>query len=960
APNDLLARRNLLELVECDRGRPASLELARRWVAERPGDDEVELLLYETLRRQTQTREADTLLRARLRRNPEDAWAWRELGFRLLDRESAESPAGVDRAEELRQAVARAVALSPGAPATRMLQAEQASARGEHAEAVAWTLEALAVAPELGGAYLHALAASAGLDQAAQEAVLERLEEHLERCPGRLHPARDLVLQLAGLRGPERAQRTLDRLARRGAEDPEWLEAQADLWLEGQGGQTQAGRALELLERACARFPAHFDLRLSYTHALRLLGREQAEVEVLEALVRWNPTHLGARHSLARLHLQRGQAQLALDLLGEGARMRPQDRQVFRMWAQLARDAGRPQEAIRCGRRGIALQPDNLALREQVLALHLELGEHEQALQLARAGTLQESAPAYAWVLLARALDRHPGHTTRGEAEAEYREALRRDGQLYDAADELAVLLAHTGRIDEARALLEPLRQRLADPCPALARLAWLEREAGQGRLAVERMAEVLRRWPGHRFALWQLLHWLEEDKAYALALELLPELPAPARIDAELVARWLGLMERAGLQPDVLERHWQGLLAEHPADLGLHLLRSDWLAERRHWSEALAVLASVEGKQPESAFLVARKVGLLALSARPDEALAEARRLWVLPGDDEGWPDQAAWNDLREAGLRERATAELLGLALGGTRVRRASLAELVESVGILDLRLGEAEALGMPFQAANARGAGHLVKLYRALAEAPWDRDAQLRALALGGLVRRGRDAPELERWLQAFLDAQRQELGAHTPLWRQAVWFAAYRPRPDPAGLRTWLAGWDERPGVDMTAAAWLVDGLRRTLLRSPPAEALEELAALSARAIERLEPDSTAGYLACVLGECGARLERPELVRAALEHGQRFWAGRQMDDILPGGSPWTPQALALLDELGRASSPRELVVLSGRLGQLHGTKGLGRLRRAWRRWLRARCGPWARLRAGLAYWWRHLDG
>src|SRR5262249_30518632 len=87
SPNSIQARRALLSLISKRDGVRASLERVRGWLAERPGHDDIENLYCEWLDAASMPPwKKYVTLRRRVRRNPEDGWAWRELAFDAINR----------------------------------------------------------------------------------------------------------------------------------------------------------------------------------------------------------------------------------------------------------------------------------------------------------------------------------------------------------------------------------------------------------------------------------------------------------------------------------------------------------------------------------------------------------------------------------------------------------------------------------------------------------------------------------------------------------------------------------------------------------------------------------------------------------------------------------------------------------------------------------------------------------
>jgi tetratricopeptide (TPR) repeat protein len=83
-PTNIAPRRQLLSLIRCRDGSLAMESLARGWMDEHKNDELFEEVYYEVLQQLSDGRKMDEHLRRRIAHNPLNAWAWRELGFRLV------------------------------------------------------------------------------------------------------------------------------------------------------------------------------------------------------------------------------------------------------------------------------------------------------------------------------------------------------------------------------------------------------------------------------------------------------------------------------------------------------------------------------------------------------------------------------------------------------------------------------------------------------------------------------------------------------------------------------------------------------------------------------------------------------------------------------------------------------------------------------------------------------------
>ena len=198
-PLSMRARHDLIDLIARRDGNSQAVARARSWMAEHPGHDEMEELYCQQLDRVSAPLwKKYIILRRRLKRNPEDGWAWRELAFACIyEYESADSkkraklePAAIDF-------MAQCDRTSPGDPATLRLHAQWCEARGEWSQAVDRWLEAIDHAPGSIYSYRHAWDSSTRLDAAQRQETWTRMQTILLGCPGRLLVARDTIMMAA-------------------------------------------------------------------------------------------------------------------------------------------------------------------------------------------------------------------------------------------------------------------------------------------------------------------------------------------------------------------------------------------------------------------------------------------------------------------------------------------------------------------------------------------------------------------------------------------------------------------------------------------------------------------------------------------------------------------------------------------------------------------------------------------
>ncbi|MBN1418649.1 MAG: tetratricopeptide repeat protein [Planctomycetes bacterium] len=905
-PDSLPARRARLWLIAREQGPAAALRLAERWMQERSGDEEIQSLYYEEVERAGLLDEAIALLRSQLARNPRDGWTWREMANRLLDRaEREDGPARDATFAEVDEVLSQCERICPGDGATSILRGRSGRARGAMGEALAHFLQSLQIDPESPYAYGAAWESATDLAPDEARALFERLEGHLLRTIGLLHGARRLAMMAAHRFGVREAERAVERWRARAPDDPEVIEAQVDLLLEHGEGTSDAARAAEILEPAVRRFPNHADLRTSLAHAYHILLREEDEIAVLREIVRRNPLDGFARRTLAGTLARRGAFDDARISLEEGIRCDPLDIDSWLALAQLLIDRDRRDEALEILRRGLARRPESVPLRRRLAEVLLEGGRGETALETAQKGVEIRSDDAEARLLLADILRLSGSHADLARVEEAYRAALACDAGLWDAADPLAVLLSSRGRFEEARRIMDAQIPRLHDKSPAYARLAWILRQEGKRAEAVDRMAEVTRRWPHHTWAWWRLMEWLEEDEAWDRVRQIFAAVPPEVLDEPVFGARRLMLLGRAGVAAETLDPEWDRLLENFPQDEGCFTRRFDVLAERGDWDGAGRAIEAIERFHPRSPFVLARKVQWLAHAARDDDAIVAAVALWQLPGEDEAWPINASWEAIEGRGLARRAADAALRRLEDGERLRPQAL---YRALG---------HDAGASRRGGTRRRVRRMLGLLHRLDGVQWD-SSPCKAVVLSRLLDLRARAAALRYWC-----ANRETCRRQTPVWQEIGRILRACGRRRWMDLRAWMADWREHPGVEMWAVAVYSSSLRarpRDILWTGPREDLEELHATSRDALDRLAHDHTARYHACTLCETFLRFGRDQEFAAAYERYRGLIEDASADHWMPPESEAAARVLPRFHRLLGAEDPRDVVRLTRGLRSL----------------------------------------
>jgi tetratricopeptide (TPR) repeat protein len=493
-PLSMRARDELVLLIAKRDGVDAAAALGKKWMAERPGDDHMEDLYYRQLERAGNSRAKEySVLRRRVKRNPEDAWAWREMGFHCLRQyELADETHRGRIKRRMESLIAQCDRTVPGHVSTLYLHADWQQAQGEWSHALDLWMDAIAHAPKTLYGYEHAWDCVSHLDAAKRQEVWERMQALFLGSTGRLKIARNLILMAAKRFGVAAAEKAISHWAMLRPDDPGAIEAYVDLLLEHGHGRTDFERALAMIGPSVERFPYDSALRFSQADAFRKLGRFQEAEDVLNEIARRHPDNSSAQIQLARVQDRRGQIEEALQRMDSAIRRDPQNTSLFEVKIEILMRARRLKEAVAVI--NVALQNFSRVVhwRERSIHLLLECGDAEAAVQAARGGIVVYPDGAYLWLLLGRTLYDNQRFAAQGEIESILRQSLALNPGLFEAADYLALVLVEQRRYEEAADLMHKIVNRLDNPSPALGRVAWIHRQEGKKRQALTEMIALM------------------------------------------------------------------------------------------------------------------------------------------------------------------------------------------------------------------------------------------------------------------------------------------------------------------------------------------------------------------------------------------------------------------------------------------------------------------------------------
>lgn len=864
SPLSMEARRELLSLVVKSDGIDTALNLAARWFAEHPGHDDMEQLYGQYLEQASAPRwKTYLVLRRRVKRNPEDAWAWRQIAFNgIADYESKDEKGREKLKRRLHDWIEECERTAPQDVATMRVRAQWCEARGEWTEAIEHWMNSIRRDPQNLYSYRQVWECLARLTSEQRKEYWQKLSALLLSYPGQLGAARETGLLVARRFGIAEAEKAVSAWKKMRPDDPDVTEAYADLLLEQGHGRTDAQRALSLLQPAVERFPYHLGLRFSLADAHRRLGQFTEAEQVLVEIVRRHPDNSSAQIQLARVHGRHDRIDDAVKTLTIAASRDPRNEDIREVQAQILMEAGRHKEARAVVDEATLKFSKSVPWRERAIQLYSDCGDYETAVQTARQGVKVYPRGAYLWFLLSRTLNERRHLAAQGEVESCLRQSLALNEGLFAAADSLAMLLVDQRRYGEAEQVMQRIRERLSDPSPAMGRLAWIHRAKGDKSGARAEMTALLLEMPWYGWGWNVLIEWLTEDTSWEDARNVLRLIPLEMRTNTQFRRQRLILLEKAGLPAAELDSEWSTLLQDFPEEVPLHLLRYDSLRSSKRIAEAASVIESIRPVDPDSPYVLGRFAEVLASDAsKKEQAIETFLHIVFQEREESTWPAQYAWKALRGAKWDEAAYLMACERLRQGARPTLTGLSVLasyaVERWTTKKLALQPYWRAWFP-----DRGAREVVKLLKMVDAAAWPKERYrsrlMKQLSDAGYV----------RLVANYWKKNKSDVEGDVEAWAETARALIVLKRKREA--RNLLADWRTRTGVEMWVVANYVNGL--TGLGS---EQLRQVRAACHDALAGLPHDHCAKYLAHREAEACALLgEETELLKTWQRHRDYF--------------------------------------------------------------------------------------
>ena len=881
-PLSTTARSRLLSLIARVHGEAVALDRAARWMYERPENEDFEELFcqYAGFRVWRKLR----VLRIRAKRNRDDAWAWRELGFAAIYEFQSSDDAHRRRLQpRILGYLAEADRLTSADAPTLRARGLWHEAQCGWKEALACYLESIELEPPHFWGYHRAFEISARLSAEEQRAMWAEIEPVWITSAAHLPNCLDMMSHLNSLFGPRETEQIIANWQKRHPDDPNVAEAMADLLLEYGHGRSDAGRALELLRWAVERYPYHSGLRFSLARAWRATGDHAAAARAFEELVLRRPDNSSALIQLAWIHEREGHTEEALQILTRAAEQEPQNPDPLDARAQILIENQRFDEALIVLEDALRRLPASVRIYERTIALFKQIGEDGKAVEAARHGIEVYPHGAYLWLLLGKTLREHHQFAAPGEIEQCLRRSLQLNHALYESADWLTIILTEQRRYDDALLVLSDAERRLADPSPALGRRAWIRYRAGEQRESITELADVLKRFPGYRWGWDLLLKWLEQSHEWALAQQLLGSVPAQMVTSVAFRRDRLLVLEKAKAETTTLDSEWLQLLDDFPEDVALHLHRYDSLRDANRREEASATLERVTQVADEDVYFMTRLADVRCFEGRFNEALECAMKVCFVPVEHSVWPVNRLWEVFGRT-AREQNLAEKFRIKLdAGEQPTRRALSRyfeyLIPGQGPTTL-LTRKLIRQTPLNPITRK----IISLMKVVDNSSWR--GEFHAADLFAILNK-RQYPRLVLRFWKEICNSRGE--GETDAWAEAgrAMFTCRQYRK----ARKLFRDWRSRRGVPMWSLATYMLCLSRFRRGH-----LEEVIATCRDALADLPHDHCARYLACMQAEACALMGNQEGLLAV-------WGDRRgyFDGEVKNGEYFKPSQKHLLSDL-----------------------------------------------------------
>lgn len=852
-PRNPITLREYLDLYATSEGRYAALNLAEKWWGRNKGNDEIELVFLDRLKELHENDRQLDILRSRIKRNPYDVWAHRELGFLLIqviDIGEHRDMAAIG--QELESTIATCKRLAPDDAVISALEADWANYQGERDRAVTLYKKAIAQDPAYGYAYQSIWSLSSHQPEEERMDLFKSLEKTMLLTTDFLYLAETLLTMAAESFGSAEAHRIADRWLERYPKDPEVSKAKVVLLLDYGQGRTDAEKAVTLLQSYIERFPYEPTLKYMLSRAYRILQDDTNWVKTSHAIVKQFPLSSIQRRQLSEYFQHNDDFGKAIEILRRGIYVRPLDAWLRHDLIALLFQRGENEEAKELLQESFSKIPEDITFRIRMVDLLFDHGEDALAVDVARLGTEVYPDGAALWKHYGDAVWRSSLTSDMTAVEEIYLKALEFNSRFQDAADRLAQLYTNQNRFDEARSVIAEQVPHHVEKGALLTRLAWIERQAGDKMKATKQLVKVVEEWPTERWPWLLLIEWIEADENWLLAKSTLKNVHPVMDEDPDFVSDKLYLLHRAG-EVDT-QAEWETLLHNFPEHEKAYCLRFDILLDAGELDDAEQILDSIESRLPNSPYLMARRVALNTDRQEFEKAVEAAMKLFQLRYDVGRWCQGTVLKSFKDY----HQMPLLIGTAIGewekGTYIEPNCFRHIIGLVHVIWKTEMWFPLLGKLFGRQP-----EVINRLRQLLDVAMERDDQrgsYTATILGRL-----DDFNQRKYLIDFAQQHTQLAQSKTALWQIIGYAYVTGSTREIEKARQWLAPWRQHDGCEM----WIVSNLIIAIEHSRKLrlqQKMEQILLDAGDGLRSLPPDNLLQFVASKYCEAALRTGRAE--------------------------------------------------------------------------------------------------
>lgn len=605
-PFHLSAHRLASEVTADLQGDAAAVEELEKFVDRFPESQYLRLQLVE-ISSPLGPEKVEAEVREFLKLHPQNPWAWRELGFRLVEQR---------RWQEALEAAKKAHELDPTAEQVYFLLGLLFRGAGQLDKARTYMLRAVRTSADCAPAIIELvrLCETKADRRQALEQVLVELKKQVTHGEG-LMAFRDLAAR--AFEPPEVLRLLLE--ARK---------SRPDLWQIWSAlvRQLLAMRrmedALKTARDAAVRFPLSVPVLLDLADVYLELRQPDAERESIDrALAVGSRNGLVLRRS-AEAYRRAGNAEEERAALERACASEPREITHRGALAEFLWNQGNREEAITAIGEALQRDPDYEWGWNQFTTWTAIIGRPQQVLGLVSSITEKRTNSPQAWLRKARILSEFPEQYEQQLAALD--RAIELDPRLVEPYDLKATALAEHGDFDRALATCSPPALRKRNSLHLAMRAAIIHRQRGESSAAIDMMRDVVTQDP-HRARAWAwLTDWYREDgdheESLRCAKRVLENSPDAAASWGYAADAYFAVENR-----DEARKHLERAVELDPSYLygGRYLIWID--TEDKRYDEALATLARI-GPYLSADERYAQETKLQTLAGR----LAQARRAFV------------------------------------------------------------------------------------------------------------------------------------------------------------------------------------------------------------------------------------------------------------------------------------------------------------------------------------------